>query len=245
MTYSALKRKLRSVGDNESGLAMVELAVSLPFFLGLGIGGLELANYTSVVMQLNKITIHTADNAARIGTSTPDGVRTISEAQIKDVFAGAMRAGRSIGLEGQHSYANPSTGNATNRGNTRIILSSVEQVNPADPSDRQYRIRWQRCAGSADFYRSNYGTTTSPPSPSGIGPTGRQVLPPAGGAIMFVETHYYYKPMIVNGFSSLTDQTISQVASMVVRETRDLVGPSGGEGIYNLEKVTPSICSQS
>ena len=138
MTYSALKRKLRSVGDNESGLAMVELAVSLPFFLGLGIGGLELANYTSVVMQLNKITIHTADNAARIGTSTPDGVRTISEAQIKDVFAGAMRAGRSIGLEGQHSYANPSTGNATNRGNARIILSSVEQVNPADPSDRQY-----------------------------------------------------------------------------------------------------------
>ena len=51
--------------------------------------------------------------------------------------------------------------------------------------------------------------------------------------------------MIVNGFSSLTDQTISQVASMVVRETRDLVGPAGGEGIYNLEKVTPSICSQS
>ena len=62
---------------------------------------------------------------------------------------------------------------------------------------------------------------------------------------MFVETQYYYKPMIVNGFSSLTDQTISQVASMVVRESRDLVGPSGGEGIYNLEKVTPSICSQS
>ena len=241
----APNRTVRGLRKDESGLAMVELAVSLPFFLGMGIGGLELAHYTSVIMQLNKVTIHTADNAARIGTSTPDGVRTISETQINDVFAGAMRAGKSIGIDDQHSYVNPSTGNPTNRGNTRIILSSVEQVNPSSSGTQQYRIRWQRCAGSADFYRSNYGTTTSPPNPGGIGPVGRQVVPPPGGAIMFVETQFYYRPMVVNGFSNLTDRTISQVASMVVRETRDLVGPSGGEGIYNLEKVTPSICAQS
>ncbi len=59
---------------------------------------------------------------------------------------------------------------------------------------------------------------------------------------MFVELQYYFKPMIVNGFSKLTDRTISQVASMVVRENRDTVGPTGSDGIYNNEKVTVSTC---
>lgn len=242
---SARPHILRRLQEDQSGLAMVELAVSLPFFLGLAVGGVELANYTSVVMQINKITINTADNAARMGVKTVDGVRTISESEINDIFVGAMRSGRSIGLGGTHSYVNPTTGNATDRGNARIILSSVEEVNQADSTSRHYRIRWQRCTGSADFYRSNYGTTTTAVSSAGIGPPGRQVVPPPLGAIMFVETQFYYRPMVVNGFSSITDRTITQVASMVVRETRDLVGPAGGEGIYNFEDVKPSTCSQS
>ena len=59
---------------------------------------------------------------------------------------------------------------------------------------------------------------------------------------MFVELQYYFKPMIVNGFSNLTDRTISQVASMVVRENRDTIGPPGSDGVYNNEKVTVSTC---
>jgi Flp pilus assembly protein TadG len=74
-TFRQLKR-------NESGLAMVELAVSLPFFIGLVVCGVETANYASVIMQLNQITIHTADSAARIGSTTPTANKTISEAQL-------------------------------------------------------------------------------------------------------------------------------------------------------------------
>lgn len=59
---------------------------------------------------------------------------------------------------------------------------------------------------------------------------------------MFVEMQYYFKPMIVKGFSNLTDRTISQVASMVVRENRDTVGPPGSDGVYNDEKATPATC---
>jgi Flp pilus assembly protein TadG len=60
--------------------------------------------------------------------------------------------------------------------------------------------------------------------------------------VMFVEMQYYFKLMIVKGFSNLTDRTISQVASMVVRENRDTVGPPGSDGVYNDEKATPATC---
>jgi hypothetical protein len=121
--------------------------------------------------------------------------------------------------------------------NARIILSSVEEVAAFNASAPRYRIRWQRCAGSATFYESNYGTKSTATSVTGIGPVGRQASPPPGGVLMFVELQYYFKPMIINGFSNLTDRTISQVASMVVRENCDTVGLTGSDGIYNDEKA--------
>lgn len=234
-TWNRLKR-------NESGLAMVEMAMSLPFFLGLTIGGVEIANYASVSMQLNQITMHTADSAARIGSSTPNGTKTISEAQIKDVFEGAIREGGRIAAGGSHSYVDPDTGEPSIRGNTRIILSSFEEVASFNPDEPRYRIRWQRCGGTATQYTSNYGTTATSTSETGIGPAGRKISPPPGGSIMFVELQYQFKPLFVNGFSRMTDHTISQVASMVVREKRDLIGPPGSVGIYNIENVTPATC---
>lgn len=235
-------RTFRQIKRNESGVAMIELAVSLPFFLGLVVGGVETANYASVVMQLNQITLHTADAAARIGTTTSSANKTISETQINDVFQGSLREGKRINLGGNHAYTDSSTGVKSTRGNARIILSSVEEVAAFDASAPRYRIRWQRCAGSASFYKSNYGTPSTAKSITGIGPVGQQVSPPPGGVLMFVELQYYFKPMIVNGFSNLTDRTISQVASMVVRENRDTVGPTGSDGIYNNEKATVSAC---
>lgn len=238
-TFSTRFDRLRR---DQSGLAMVELAISLPFFLTLTIGGVEVANYASLTMQLNQITLHTADGAARIGSTTRYGNKTISEAQIKDIFEGAIREGEPIGVGGTHSYADPKTGARTIRGNTRIILSSFEEVSAFNEDQPRYRIRWQRCAGSANFYTSNYGTKATATSVTGIGPVNRQITPPPGGSLMFVELQYYYRPMILNGFTKLTDHTISQVASMVVRERRDLVGPTGSDGIYNAENVTPATC---
>ena len=235
-------RTLRQLKRNESGLAMVELAVSLPFFIGVVVGGVETANYASVMMQLNQITIHTADAAARIGTTTPSVNKTISETQISDVFQGSLHEGKRINLGGNHDYTDPSTKVKSTRGNARIILSSVEEVAAFNASAPRYRIRWQRCAGSATFYKSNYGTASTATSVTGVGPVGQPATPPPGGVLMFVELQYYFKPMIVNGFSKLTDRTISQVASMVVRENRDTVGPSGSDGIYNDEKATPATC---
>lgn len=237
-----ISKTLRRLKRNQSGLAMVELAVSLPFFMGLVIGGVETANYASVIMQLNQITLHTADGAARVGTASVTANRTISEAQIKDVFEGALREGDRIAVGGSHSYTDPITGVPSIRGNTLIILSSFEQTQPFNAAVPRYRIRWQRCTGTATFYTSNYGTRSGGSSITGIGPAGRQVVPPPDGIVMFVELQYYFKPLIVNGFSRLTDRTISQVASAIVRESRDTVGPTGSDGIYNVEGVTPATC---
>ena len=235
-------RQVSRLKRNESGVAMVELAVSLPLFLGLVVGGVETANYASVVMQINQIALHTADAAARIGTTTPSANKTISETQINDVFQGFLREGKRIDVGGNHAYTDPSSGVKSTRGNARIILSSVEEVAAFNASAPRYRIRWQRCAGSANFYKSNYGTPSTATSVTGVGPVGQQASPPPGGVLMFVELQYYFKPLIVNGFSNLTDRTISQIASMVVRENRDTVGPTGSDGIYNNEKVTVSSC---
>lgn len=236
------RRQVRQLKRNESGVAMIEFAVSLPFFMGLVIGGFETANYASVIMQINQITLHTADAAARIGTTTPFANKTISETQINDVFQGSLHEGKRINLGGNHDYTDPSTKVKSTRGNARIILSSVEEVAAFNASAPRYRIRWQRCAGSATFYKSNYGTALTATSVTGVGPVGQPATPPPGGVLMFVELQYYFKPMIVNGFSNLTDRTISQVASMVVRENRDTVGPTGSDGIYNNERVTVSTC---
>ncbi len=242
MALKQLSLTLGRLKRNQSGLAMVELAVSLPFFLGLTIGGVEIANYASVVMQLNQIALHTADSAARIGANALTSNKTISEVQIKDVFEGSLREGDRIAVGGSHSFVDPVTGVPSIRGNTRIILSSLEEVSPFDISAPRYRIRWQRCTGTANFYASHYGTKATSTNVTGIGPVGRQASPPSGGVLMFVELQYYFRPLIVNGFTRLTDHTISQVASMVVREKRDLVGPAGSDGIYNVEAVTPASC---
>lgn len=236
MKNSAFSRYIKRLRRDESGLAMVEFAVSLPFFLGLTIGGVEIANYASVVMQLNQITLHTADNAARIGETTPLQQKRISELQINDVFEGTLREGDRVALSGSHDYIDPVTGVPSIRGNARIILSSVEEVEDFDPDAPRYRIRWQRCAGTASQFTSHYGTVDDSDSITGIGPAGRQVTPPPDGALMFVELQYHFKPLFVNGFSHLTERDISQVASMPVRENRDLTQ------IYNNEGVTPSLC---
>jgi Flp pilus assembly protein TadG len=238
---------LRELKADNSGLALVEFAVSLPFFMGLTIGGFEVANFSYTVMRLNQLTINTADSAARMGEGDRLAAKTITEQQINDVFAGTIREGERILLGGQHAYADPSTGDVTLRGNARIILTSYEPVAAFNPATPRYRIRWQRCVGLASFYASNYGTAATVTNAStGIGPVGKRVAPPADAAIMFVETQYYFQPEILNGFTKLSDGTIRQTAAMIVRDRREFnptPTASFPEGIKNPTNVNVSSCT--
>lgn len=240
MKRGRMKKLFSQLRKDRSGLALVEFAVSLPFFMGLVVGGLETSHYAYVHMRLNQLTIDTADGAARMGEGEVLAAKTIDERQINDVFAGTLRQGESILLGGEHEYRDPGTGDISLRGNAIIILSSVEPVEDFDADDPKYRIRWQRCVGSADYFSPEYGTVADSTEIDGIGPDGRLSVPPDDGALMFVETHYYYRPIILNGFSQLTNVSITKTAAMVVRDVRDYTG--GVEGVYQIDGVSASSC---
>ena len=79
---------LNTLRKDSSGLALVEFSLSLPFFMGLSVGGFETTYYSYVQIRLNQITINTADAAARMGEGDVLANKTIDELQINDVFAG-------------------------------------------------------------------------------------------------------------------------------------------------------------
>lgn len=231
---------LNTLRKDSSGLALVEFSLSLPLFMGMAVGGFETAYFAYVQMRLNQITLNTADGAARMGEGDILAAKTIDERQINDVFAGTIREGQSILLGGEHEYKDPGTGDVTLRGNALIILSSVEPVAAFDSAAPRYRIRWQRCVGEASHFSPQYGTKTSATSIEGIGPAGRQATPPDGNALMFVETHYFFKPLIVNGFTNLGNVDITKTAAMVVRDAREYTG--GNDGVLPTAGVTASTC---
>jgi hypothetical protein len=238
--YKNFADKIRSFGrdlrDECSGMAVVEFAVSLPFFLGLGVAGIETANYAATIMQVNQIALHVADNAARMGTDSLLTAKQISEIDINDVFTGARHEGNGLVFDGFHPYTDPGTNQVVARGNARMILSSLEPV--ANPNTtKKFKIRWQRCSGPGTHYTPVYGTVANSTSVNGMGPTGRQITAPDYGAVMFAEIHYHFKPLIVNGFSKLTEKEIVATGAMVVRDSRDLTT------IYNAENVTKSLCN--
>jgi Flp pilus assembly protein TadG len=230
--FSKILKRLR---HENSGLAMVEFAVSLPFFMTLSIGGVEIANYGQTIMQVNQIALHAADNGSRMGANTTLAAKQIAEIDINDVFTGARHEGRGIVLEGFYLWTDPGTGKIVSRGNARIFLSSIEPVANPNPTNR-FRMRWQRCSGPGVHFTQVFGTPATVTNVTGVGPAGRQTIAPPNGATMFAEVHYHYRPMLFSGFSDMTERDIMAIASMVVRDQRDFTQ------IYNNEGVTPSTC---
>src|SRR4051794_9035519 len=100
----------RCLGRDTSGVALIEFALTLPVLLVLSLTGAELTNYITTKMRISQIALHLADNAARIGAGTQLSLKTITEADINDLFVGANLQSGELGLQT----------------NGRIILSSLE-----------------------------------------------------------------------------------------------------------------------
>jgi len=194
-------RSLRQLLRDQSGVAFIEFAYTLPFLMILGLGGIEIANYSITHMRVSQLAVSLADNASRAKQEIVAGVPRMREHDVNESFlASELQAGN---LDVQ------------NRG--RLILSSLE-VN----EDEGQWIHWQRCFGAAD-YSSSYGeegdgeTGTDFP---GMGPAGRRVVAEPGFAVMFAEVVYDYEPLI---FRRMVDERpIRKVAAMFVRDDRDL-----------------------
>jgi len=199
---------------DESGISMVEFALCLPVMLGLGMGGMEVANMTSANMQVSQLALSIADNASRLGQTDNSAVApTVGESDVDALMFGAMTQGSAINFEQ----------------NGRIILSSLEK----DPTTGLQYIHWQRCAGDLNR-NSDYGNDTDKnglngiPFPYGLGETGRKVMASDNQAVMFVEVFYRYEPLFPG---ILVDQmNFKKEAAFLVRDDRNLDG-GGGDGL--------------
>lgn len=201
----------RRLGRDRSGVAMVEFAYTLPIFVLLMLAGTETANYTITRMRVSQLALQIADNAARMGTGTQFQAKTINESDINDIFVGAQKQGGKLDL----------------LTNGRIILSDLE----ADGTN--YTIKWQRCYG-AKAHASAYGTQGQT-GLAGIGPATRQItIAQPGGATMFVEVYYDYKPLLVH--AAAPGGPITEVAGMAVRDRRDL------SQVYNTNGASVAAC---
>jgi hypothetical protein len=210
-TTSRLARTLRSLAGDTSAISMVEFALCLPFLVGLGMTGMEIAHMASVNMQVSQIALSVADNASRLGQSDNSAVApTVAETDVDAVLFGAMEQGASLDFET----------------NGRIILSSLEvdDLENIDTSDDVQYIHWQRCAGEMER-ESSYGEEGDE-----VEGVGRQDLTANNGqAVMFVEVFYEYQPLFTGFMTS--EMTFRQEAAYIVRDDRNLESGLSGTDV--------------
>lgn len=210
-------RFLARLQADTSGLALLEFAFALPILLVMSLSGAEMTNYITTKMRMSQVALHLADNAARIGTGSQLVAKTITEADINDLFVGANLQGGELNLQA----------------NGRIIVTSLEPT--ANPNTAgTYKIGWRRCYGAKTTYARQYPSGSGTTGLTGLGPTGRQVTAPDNGATMFIELYYEYKPILQTSLSPATSMT--EIASMIVRDRRDLTQ------VYPVAGVTASTC---
>ena len=203
MTARSALGLLMRLAAARAGVAATEFAMVLPFLLGAGLMGLEIANRVVVQMQVSQLASQIADNASRIGDTSMLQDRRIYESDLIDLLRGAQ-------LQGGDRLELFEKG--------RVIISSLEVV--SDTEDQQY-IHWQRCLGlknhTSTYGVEGYGLDGALP---GMGPAGEEVMAFPGEAVIFVEVAYDYDSIVGDNFGFSNEVTAT--ASFTVRDDRDL-----------------------
>jgi Flp pilus assembly protein TadG len=185
----------RSLWRDQSGVAMIEFALTLPIVVVLGLGALETANLALAHLRVSQIAMTVADNAGRVTSA-------IDEVDIVEVFAGAESVGQAIDFQQ----------------NGRVVLSSLQDNMNTNATLRGPMINWQRCFGSLavapSYGREGKGRSDATLRP-GMGPAGREIAALANTAVMFVEVSYNYQPMVK---AVLRPQVIRYESAFNVRE---------------------------
>lgn len=226
MTVARARRGLRGLlarlRRDQSGLALIEFAYSLPVLMLLGFTGVEVANLAIANMRVSQIAMTVADNLSRAKQSVPLGLPQLREVDINDALLGAsIQGGNTLEI----------------LVNGRIIVSSLQR----NSSGRQ-TIAWQRCKGELNVTSAygSQGTTqpaTGPGGFQGMGTGANRVQAEANSAIMFAEVVYDYQPLF--GDWLLGAIRIRREAAFYVRDDRDLTQ------VYNPNPAaTVSACNQ-
>lgn len=203
---------LGTIRRDQSGMSVVEFAISLPIVATLSMYGMEIAFMATTNMQVSQLALAVADNASRLGQTDNSAVTpTVSEASIDELMGGAEQQGSSL------DFAE----------NGRIILSSLE----LSDDGRQF-IHWQRCRGGLEGQESAYGEQgdgfTGAVLP-GMGKTGQVVTAGDNRAVMYAEVFYEYQPLFGDLF--VKDMIFKQEGAFVVRDDRNLGGDPPSDGL--------------
>ncbi|MBJ6123479.1 TadE/TadG family type IV pilus assembly protein [Sphingomonas mollis] len=218
ISYPSL-RILFKLSSDRRGLALIEFAFTLPILLTMVLSGAEITNYIIVRMRVSQLALQIADNAARMGNGTMLQLKTLNEADINDLFAGANLQSGILSLQTKG----------------RVILSDLEPQTTSD-SNSTYKIKWQRCYGTQPYTSPYPGAGAQ--NLSGLGPAGNQTIAQQGNATMFVELYYVYTPLV--SAKLVPSTTITEIASMSVRDRRDLTG--GDNGVYPVSGASKASC---
>ena len=218
----SIRRTLRKLKQDVSGLAMVEFAFAAPLVLGMGMLGTDTASLVIAHLQVSQIAMQLADNASRVGAEDTLAARRVYERDIIDTLLGAEKLGENISIYQQG----------------RVIISSLQQ----NAQGGQW-IAWQRCRGAKN-YNSSFGvqgagaTGTSFP---GMGVPGRYITASPGTAVMFVEVAYDFRS--ITPMNLFNNQQIVYTAAFNVRDNRDLSqlysgGPVARCNVYSANRPT-------
>ena len=197
---------------SRSGIALTEFAISLPIFVTLLFGGLEIISLVMAHMRMSQVAISVADNAGRVRTK-------IDEADIYEVFAGANLVG----------------GGDFHR-DARVILSSLEP-NKQTGSRAGQMITWQRCYGALPV-SPRYGAEGTGKNDNslalGMGSLNSRIRAAEGTAVMFAEVSYRYTPRILPSIVS-NGIDLRYESAFNVRERND-------QDISNIQRLTTNAC---
>ncbi len=214
-----LRQIVANLRDSCSGTALLEFALSLPVVIAMGVYGMETSNLALAHMRVSQVALNLADNMSRIGQESTLSLRQLREVDINNSFQAARIQGGNY--------------NITTHG--RIILSSLEN----DPTNGDW-IHWQRCVGLLNK-SSSYGEEGDGEAGetfTGMGEPGKKILPPANGAVMFVEIFYNYQPLFNMNLFGTTPVQIHYKAGYTVRDPRDL------SQVFNpAPAATQSLCT--
>lgn len=202
--HAWLRRRIRPVAADRSGVAAVEFALGLPVLVALTMCGAEAANMAYTSQQLGDIATMSADSVGRVKESINNGTVT-------DIFGAMKTLSDKIDLR--------------NRG--RIIVSSIEPVTDSSGNLSNQRLRWQRCTGAlakSSAYATTEGTMLG--ANGIVVSSSRKIAASKDNEMIFVEVYYTYKPLISDAF--LGTPQMSAIAAISVRERSNNDIGSGG-----------------
>lgn len=219
---SRVRRLVRRLAGDTSGLALIEFAFAAPLVLGMGMLGTDTAYLVITHMQVSQIAMQVADNASRVGEQDVLTARKVFERDVTETLTGAEKLGANLDF-----YANG-----------RVIISSLQR----NAQGGQW-IAWQRCRGASQ-HDSSYGTQGDGATGTGfpgMGEPGRYITASQGTAVMFVEVAFDYEP--ITPITVFENRRIIYTAAFNVRDNRDLTrlyagGPVARCNVYSALRPT-------